>query len=162
MSENVVMDMTCYLVVRIRGIPDVRYDIRETLKRLYLVRKFHATIVPDTPEYRGMLKKVENFVMYGPIDKDLLRELILKRGRLVGNKPVTPEYLEEVTGVGFDELLDKILSGEIRLKDIKGLKPVFRLHPPRGGFKKSIKKHVRDGGELGYREDIASVVSRML
>jgi len=162
MSENVVMDMTCYLVVRIRGVPDVRYDIRETLKRLHLVRKFHATLVPVTPEYRGMLKKVENFVMYGPIDKDLLRELILKRGRLTGNKPVTREYLEEVTGMKFDELLEKLFLGEVRLRDIKGLKPVFRLHPPRGGFKKSIKRHVREGGELGYREDIGSIVARML
>ncbi|HIE37017.1 TPA: 50S ribosomal protein L30 [Candidatus Geothermarchaeota archaeon] len=154
--------MGCYLVVRIRGVPDVRYDIRETLKRLHLVRKFHATIVPDTPEYIGMLKKVENYVFYGPIEKELLRNLILSRGRITGNKSVTIEYLEAVMGIKFDELLEKLLSGEIKLKDIKGLKPVFRLHPPRGGFKKSIKKHVKDGGELGYREDIQSVVTRML
>jgi len=154
--------MGSYLVVRIRGIPDVRYDISETLKRLHLVRKFHATIVPDTKEYRGMLKKVENYVMYGPISKELLKELILKRGRLVGNKQVTPEYLEKTTQMKFEELLDKLINGEIRLKEINGLKPVFRLHPPIGGFKKSIKKHVREGGELGYREDVESVVKRMI
>lgn len=154
--------MGCYLVVRIRGVPDVRYDIKETLKRLHLVRKFHATLVPVTPEFIGMLKKIENFVLYGPIDKDLLKRLILSRGRLIGNKTVTIEYLESVTKMEFDELLEKLLSGEIKLKDIKDLKPVFRLHSPRGGFKKSIKKHVRDGGELGYRTDIQSIVSRML
>ncbi len=154
--------MTSFLVIRIRGVPDVRYDIRETLDRLHLVRKYHATVVPDTPEYRGMLKKVENFVTYGYISKDLLRDLLLKRGRLVGNKPVTIEYIEEVTRMKFDEVLDKLVKGDLHLKDIKGLKPVFRLHPPRGGFKKSIKKHIRDGGELGFRDNIESLVSRML
>lgn len=154
--------MGSYLVVRIRGIPDVRYDIRETLKRLHLVRKFHATLVPSTPEYIGMLKKVENFVMYGPVSKELLAELLLKRGRIIGNKPVSREYLEQVTGMKFDDIVSSLLDGRLKLKDIKGLKPVFRLHPPIGGFKKSIKKHVRDGGELGYREDLDKVVSRMI
>ncbi len=154
--------MGAYIVVRIRGIPDVRYDIRETLKRLHLVRKFHATLVPASKEYIGMLKKVENYVMYGPISRDLFAQLLLKRGRLIGNKPLTKEYVEEVTGMKFDEVVELLLEGKLKLKDIKGLKPVFRLHPPIGGFKKSIKKHVREGGELGYREDIDTVVSRMI
>ncbi len=154
--------MGCYLVIRIRGQPDVRYDIKETLERLNLYKKFHATLLPDTPSIRGMLKKVEFFVTYGYVDKDTVKALLLKRGRLVGNKPLTEGYVEKVLGISVDDLAEKICNGELSLKQVPGLKPVFRLHPPRGGFKRSIKKHVKMGGELGFREDIKTLVTRML
>ncbi len=154
--------MPSLLVIRIRGQPDVRYDIRETLRRFRLFKKFHATIVRDTPEILGMLKKVENYVAYGPVSPEVIKELLLKRGRLIGNKPLTEEYVREKLGMSIDELAEKIYSGEISLKDIPGLKPVFRLHPPRGGFKKSTKLHVKMGGELGRRDDIEKLVVKMV
>lgn len=151
-----------FVVVRIRGIPDVRYDIRETLKRLRLNKKFHATIVPDTPVYRGMLFKAKDYIAYGPADKDTVKEMLLKRGRLIGNKPLTEEYVKNHLAMDIDELAEKLAKGELKLAELKGVKPVFRLHPPRGGFKRSIKKLVQAGGELGYREDIPSLILRML
>jgi large subunit ribosomal protein L30 len=154
--------MTAYLVIRIRGQPDVRYDIKETLKRLRLHKKFHATIVPDDPIYKSMLFKVKDYVAYGPIDTETVKSILLKRGRLIGNKPFTEEYVKEVLKTTIDELAEKIAKGELKLKDIKGLKPVFRLHPPRGGFKRSTKKLVSAGGELGYREDIDKLIVKML
>ncbi|HNR25150.1 MAG TPA: 50S ribosomal protein L30, partial [Methanobacteriaceae archaeon] len=43
-----------------------------------------------------------------------------------------------------------------------GLKPVFRLHPPRKGYK-DIKKAFNEGGTLGYRgEDINHLLKRMV
>ena len=154
--------MVSFILLRIRGIPDIRYDIRETLKRLHLVRKYHATIVPDTEVYRGMIFKVKDYITYGPADPETVKELLLKKGRLIGNKPVTEKYLKKVTGFALDELIDKIVSGNLKLKDIKDLKPVFRLHPPIGGFKRSIKKHIASSGELGYREDIGKLIKRMI
>jgi len=154
--------MTSFILLRIRGIPDVRYDIKETLKRLHLVRKFHATIVPDNDVYKGMIFKVKDYITYGPADPDVVKELLLKRGRLIGDKPITEEYIKNTMNMSLDELAEKIAAGELTLKEIKGLKPVFRLHPPRGGFKRSIKKHVTDGGELGYRDDITKLIRRML
>lgn len=154
--------MPSFVVLRVRGRVDVRYDIKETLKRLNLHRKFHATIVPDTPSYRGMLFKVKDYVAYGPAKPDLVKELLLRRGRLIGNKPLTEEYIKSKFGVSIEELSKKIADGELTLSDIRLLKPVFRLKPPRGGFKKSTKKHVTAGGELGYREDIDKLIMRML
>jgi large subunit ribosomal protein L30 len=151
-----------FIVVRIRGRVDVRKDIKETLKRLNLHKKFHATIVPDDPSYRGMLFKVKDYVAYGPADPEIVKKLLLHRGRLVGNEPLTEEYVKEKLKMSIDELAEKLARGEMKLKQVRGLKPVFRLHPPRGGFKKSTKKHVTAGGELGYREDIAKLVERML
>jgi len=154
--------VTAFLVIRIRGIPDVRYSISETLNRLRLHKKFHATIVPDTPSYRGMLFKVKDYVTYGPVSQGVIKEILLKRGRLIGDKPLTEEYVREKMGMNIDQLAEKLSKGELTLKDIKGLKPVFRLHPPRGGFKKPTKKLISAGGELGYRDDIDKLVLRML
>ncbi len=154
--------MTAFLVIRIRGQPDVRYDIKDTLKRLRLNKKFHATIVPNDPIYKAMLFKVKDYVAYGPVTCETVKEILLKRGRLVGNKPLTEEYVKEVLNTTIDDLADKIAKGELKLKNVRGLKPVFRLHPPKGGFKRSTKKLVSAGGELGYREDIDKLVMKML
>jgi len=93
------------------------------------------------------------------IDKETLVELLKRRGRVPGNKPLTEEYLSSTLGIkSFEEFAEKLLSGEIklhRLKDTKTkkwiIKPVFRLHPPRDGFDGSIKLPYQAGGELGYR-----------
>ena len=47
-------------------------------------------------------------------------------------------------------------SGSISLKDLD-IKPVFRLHPARKGLK-STKKTARQGGDLGFRDDIADLI----
>lgn len=80
-----------------------------------------------------------------------------EQGRTVGGRKLTDDYVNEklkhlgVTG-GIEGLADALLKGRIRLHEIDNLvKPVFRMHPPRGGFKRSIKKSVGNSGELGYR-----------
>ena len=42
-----------------------------------------------------------------------------------------------------------LASGETKLRDIPGLKPVLRLHPPRKGYK-TTKRTFPQGGALGY------------
>jgi len=40
---------------------------------------------------------------------------------------------------------------------------VYRLHPPRKGFRgKGIKKQYKDGGALGERDNITSLIERMI
>jgi len=118
-----------------------------------------------------MLHKVKDWVTWGEINRETLIELLRRRGRIPGNKPLTEEYLREKLGISsFEELADKLLRGEIMLHKLKDkrthtwiIKPVFRLHPPRGGFRGSIKKPYGAGGELGYRgEAINELIKRML
>ena len=162
MAGGVVYLMNVFLVIRIRGQPNVRYDIKETLKRLRLHRKFHATLVPDDPIYRNMLFKVKDYVAYGPVDKNIVKSILAKRGRITGNKPLTSEYIKKNLGLELDELAEKIVSGELKLNFLKGIKPIFRLNPPKGGFKRSTKKLASYRGELGYRDDMNKLVLKML
>ncbi len=65
-------------IVRVRGLTGLRKDIKDTLTMLNLHRKNYCTIVPDTPAYLGMIKKVKDFVTYGVIDEDIKKKLIEK------------------------------------------------------------------------------------
>jgi len=78
-----------------------------------------------------------------------------------------------------EELVDAYIRGEVKslwcrkgerpimvngkASCIPGLKPYFRLHPPKGGFKGSVKKPYNAGGELGYRGSaINDLIMRMI
>jgi len=160
--------MPLYLIIRIRGTVDVRPEVEHTLYLLRLRQRFAASLYHSSlPGLDGMLQKIRDWATWGEIDRDTLIQLIKVRGRLIGDKPITDEWVQKNLGLygGIPELADKLLSGEImyhKLED-KGVKPFFRLHPPRGGFKGSIKRHYGDGGELGYRGTaINELVRRML
>ncbi|MEM1642354.1 MAG: 50S ribosomal protein L30, partial [Desulfurococcaceae archaeon] len=94
---------------------------------------------------------------------------LYKRGKIAGNKPLTDEYVDThlaklgING-GIPALADAILEGRVMLHKLNNLiKPVFRLHPPRKGFKGSTKRPYDQGGELGYRGSaINELIKRML
>ncbi|HDJ89439.1 MAG TPA: 50S ribosomal protein L30 [Thermoprotei archaeon] len=150
------------VAVRIRGRVDVHPDIEKTLYLLRLRRKNVAVILEDKPSIRGMLKKVENWITWGEIDIDTLSLLLEKRGRLRGDKKITIEYLRKLGFNNFKELAEAILEDKIKLDQLPNFKPFFRLHPPKGGFKKTIKKPIGSDGELGYRgKEINELIKKM-
>lgn len=159
-----MISLALWVVIRLRGEPDRRPEERKALEILRLHRAYHAVLVEDSPSVKNMLKKtLENVVTYGEIDEETLALLLERRGRLTGNKKITKEYLQKLGFNDFRELAKALISGKIKMKDIPGIKPVFRLRPPSGGFKGTIKKHFRDGGESGYRgSDINKLLRRML
>ena len=67
-------------IIQIRGTINAKKEIKDTLKFLNLQRKHACTIVPDTPNYSGMLIKVKDYVAYGEISDDVNKKLISKRG----------------------------------------------------------------------------------
>ncbi len=159
--------MALYAIIRIRGTADIHPDVEYTLKLLRLHKKYHAVLYPaETQGLKGMLQKVKDWVTWGEINRDTLIELLKRRGRIPGNKRLTDEYVKEELGLegGIEELADKLLSGELRLHRLEDkIKPVFRLHPPKKGFKKSIKRPYGDMGELGYRgQTINELLRRMI
>ena len=159
--------MTLYAVIRIRGMSGVHPEVERTLYLLRLRQKYAAAIYHSSlPGIWSMLKRVENWATFGEVDKPTLVELIRVRGRLLGDKPITDEWVKSNLGLsGVEELAEKLLAGEIHYHKLKslGVKPFFRLQPPRGGFKGSIKRPYGDGGELGYRGSaINELIKRML
>lgn len=156
-------DRRCLAVIRVRGLSDIRGDIKDTLNMLNLTRNCHATLIDDRPSYMGMLRKAENYITWGEISKETLPILLKKRGRTVGNKRLSDEYAKKV---GYDSLVDlaeAVWKLEVEYKKLPEIKPVFRLHPPRKGFKGSVKKSYVTGGVTGYRgEEINNLLKLMI
>jgi len=68
-------------LVRIKGRVGLSRDINETLDRLRLRKKYTCVIIEGTPEQTGMLERIQDFVAYGDITEDTLKQLITKRGK---------------------------------------------------------------------------------
>ena len=138
-------------VVRVRGGVNVRRDVKETMRMLGLTRVNHCVVIDDVPTYRGMLQKAKDMLTWGEIEQKVLEQLIRKRGRLVGDKRLTDEFIKSQTSFpSLSEFAAAVHAGEAELKALPGLKKVFRLHPPRKGYK-ATKRPFKDLGDLGYR-----------
>ena len=137
-------------VLRVRGAHGMRRTIQRTLHLMNLYSVNSATILRSTPIIRGMLQKSKDYISFGPISEDILKNVLKKRARLTGNKMLTDTHVRQTTVYkSIDDLAKAIYQGKIQLKEVKDLKPVFRLHPPIGGYPGSIKKPVGAGGTLG-------------
>jgi len=152
-----------YAVIRVRGNINVRPGIRDTLKMLRLNRTNHCVIIAESHEYKGMLKKVKDYVTWGEIDEEILQEIISKRGKLIGDSTITDKYIKSISKYkSISNLATEIVAGKAKLTDIKSLKPVIRLHPPRKGYE-GVKRPFTLGGALGYRGDkIKDLIRRMI
>jgi large subunit ribosomal protein L30 len=152
-----------YAVVRVRGNINVRKNIKDTLLMLRLNRVNHCTIIPETNEFKGMLQKVKDYVTWGEIDNDSLNQVLTSRGKLIGDIPITDKYIK--TNSNYKSISDfakVIIEGKAKLSDLKNIKPVIRLHPPRKGYE-GIKRPFTNGGALGYRGDkINELIRRMI
>ncbi len=136
------------LAIRIAGDVEITDQVREALVRMRLRRKYSAVLLKDSKDLHGLLMKVRNHVAYGEVDSKTLAELIAKRGQPIAGKKVDLSTVAQQ--------LDK--------KDLEdlGLKPFFRLHPPRGGI--DTKIHFgRKKGVLGDNgKKINDLVRKML
>jgi len=138
------------LVIRISGDVNLTKEIKETLSRIRIKRKYSATLLKPSIENQKLLKNLRNHVAYGDIEKETLQKLIEKRG--------IPKKKE--LKIDSDKIIEDLEKKSISQLDIK---PFFRLHPPRGGI--DSKKHfsVSSKAVLGDNKGkINDLVRRML
>lgn len=154
-----------YLVIRVRSDRGVERSIRETMSMLNLTKVNHATIIPERDTYKGMLHKAKDFITWGQIDAPAIADLIRNRGRMSGDKSVDDDVISACSEYdSVDSFAKALAAGEATMKSVEGLKPVLRLHPPRGpkGWG-GIKRPYTTGGALGFRgSEIGELVSRMV
>ena len=135
-------------IIRIVGMIDVPKDVKETLTRLRLRRKYSCVVISENKVNLGMLAKVRDYVAYGEIKLEVLEQLIEKRGQIIDRKKIDSK-----------KTAAEIAKGK-KLSEV-GLKPFFRLHPARGGLK-STKKHFPKGDLGDRKEKINDLILRML
>jgi len=138
------------LAIRIRGLVEIPKKVNETLDRMRLRRKYAAVLFKSNQETVKLLKRVRDYIAYGDIDDKTLLELLEKRAQ-----PIKKDTKIDAK---------KIAAGlDSKKPEDLGIKPFFRLHPPRGGI--DAKKHfgVSKKAVLGdNKKAINELVRRML
>lgn len=152
-----------FAVIRVRGNVNVRRKVLETMRMLGLTRANHCVVIDDTPPHRGMLQTAKDMLTWGELKPEVLERLLRKRGRLVGDESLTDELVKSKTPFpSIGEFAGAVHACRAEFEMLPGLKKVFRLHPPRKGYK-STKRPFKDMGDLGYRgEQINELVLRMI
>lgn len=148
-----------WMVIRVRGTIHARHDLVQTLQHLHLTRPNHATLLPERPELKGMLTKVQGYVTWGEAEPETVALLLKERG-------TTPEgrRLSEPAGDGapapdITELTKTVTANGLLQAD--GVRPLFRLKAPKGGWR-STKRPYGRGGALGYRGRAINELARRM
>lgn len=155
--------MPAIAVVRVRGHAKIEHSAVETMNQMKLNRPNHCVLLPQTLTTKGMLQTVKDYVTWGEVSHELIARLLHQRGQVMGGGKLTDSYVKansKFTSIlSFAKALEK---GEAKMVDVKGLKPVIRLPPPRQGYE-STRKTFTDHGALGYRGDkVEKLIERML
>jgi large subunit ribosomal protein L30 len=151
------------VLLRIRGSVAISKELEYVFQLFHINRKNHATIIEGTPSYLGMIHKIKDYATWGEASSDTISMLLKDRGFVRGNKKLTEDYVKENLGYNsIDELSEAIAKSKINFTKLPNIKPVLRLHPPKGGFNGSTKKPYPEG-ELGYRgEKINKLIREMV
>ncbi|MBS3068311.1 uL30 family ribosomal protein [Candidatus Micrarchaeota archaeon] len=134
-------------VIRIRGVRSMDPQIKIALEYLKLHRPNHCVILNATPQTLGAIEKVRDYVTYGEIDDQTFEKLLFKRGEKGGKLLRNTDSDVKKVSKEFDGKTESV-------------DPVFRLHPPRSGYK-DIKSHYPKG-DLGKRDNINELIRRMM
>jgi large subunit ribosomal protein L30 len=152
-----------FAVIRVRGHRKINKDIEDTMTMLRINRVNHCVVIPQTDAYKGMLQKAKDFITWGEVSEEMLARMIKTRGRLVGGKPIDDAYVAESSPYSnIDAFAMSVVKDEAKYSDLKDVKPLFRLHPPKQGYE-AVKKDLKTHGSLGYRgERINALIEKML
>ncbi len=147
-------------VIKVRGSNKTDVHIKRAFQELRLTRNNILVLVDESQ--LGQIRKAKDYVTWGEIDEEHLVKLLRERGRMMGDKPLDETVLKDI-GVGsIEEMASRLMEGSLRIKDIEGMKPVFRMNPPRKGYG-STKRTYGMKGALGYRgKDINGLIDAMI
>lgn len=102
------------LILRIHGNKNVSEQQTRMLRKLGLRKAHEARLFKTDADLRNTLKLVENFVVYGPVDRKTIKELVSKRGHLrVG---------DELKLISSNQIVEDVLGnlGVVCVEDIVG------------------------------------------
>ena len=133
-------------IIRVRGRRSIKPRIDYTLKLFRLHRTNHAVVIKATKPIIGMLKVAKDYLAFGKISEGVLEKLIEKKGK-IGQKRAKDVIKPK-------EVAKEVIGGK---KVENFIDPVFRLHPPKKGW-----KNVKNPSDEVKDEDIDPVIKRMM
>ncbi|HYC27061.1 MAG TPA: 50S ribosomal protein L30 [Nitrososphaerales archaeon] len=156
------MRVSLFLVVNLHGLINSSGPVRKALNELKVERKFSASVVSDDDTTVGMLRLCKDRIAWAPVEADLLSTLLKQKGMISGAKSLDSAALKGMGYKTHEELAQAMIKGNLRLSKVAGVRPFFRLAPPKGGFKRSMRKQYTEKGILGRNPKLEEIVRRML
>jgi large subunit ribosomal protein L30 len=146
-------------VIRIDGEVKVKPQIANTLNRMRLRKKYSSVLInSDNKSQMGMLWKIRHAVAYGEIEKETLSKLLKARAMPDYSQVDKVKKIMEKIEKNPEEIAGELIEGK-NLEEL-GIKPFFRLHPPRKGINSKLQY---PKGVLGNnKKDINKLIERML
>ena len=154
--------MGLILVVNLHGQINSSAPVRKALNELWVAKKFSASVVPDDAPTVGMLKLCKDYIAWCPVEEGLLGDLLKKRGMVSSTRSLDQASLKELGYKKHEDLASKMMKEQVRLSAVKGLLPYFRLAPPKGGFRRSLRRQSTEKGLLGNNPKLEEIVRRMI
>jgi large subunit ribosomal protein L30 len=154
--------MGLLLVVNLHGQINSSAPVRKALNELWVAKKFSASVVTDDAPTVGMLRLCKDYVAWCPVDEGLLTDLLKKRGMVSSSKSLDAGNLKALGYKKHEDLAAKMVKEQVRLSAVNGVLPYFRLAPPKGGFKMSLRRQATEHGLLGNNPKLDAIVRRMM
>lgn len=149
-------------VVRIGGNAQIKKELSDTLRILRLTRPNYCTLVENDSNHRGMLQKVKEIVTWGPVNLEVLEKLLREKGKFENDGSVSDETVKEFTQFdSVEEFAQAIYEGEVDLGDLEEFRNVFRLHPPKKGYRNTDRAFLHGGATGDRGEEINELLPRM-
>ena len=154
--------MGLLVVVNLHGMINVPHAAQKAMTELKVERRFSATLVKDDQTTIGALKLCKGYLAWAPVEKELLTSLLKSRGKVSERRKLSEVELKRLGFKKYEDLASKLIEGELKLSSFKGLRPFFKLSPPKGGFKQSTRKQAGEHGVLGKNPKLSEIVRRMI
>ena len=165
-KKEVPAEKSFLLALRLKGSFGTPATLERALSTLRLENRFNAVLLENKANVIGMLRGVKDYVTWGEIKTAEIAKLLKNRGELEGGSSITDDSVKKTFGEdSVNSLAEGLTRGRITLNALwtKGLRPVFRLRPPSGGFATSTKRPHGNRGELGGRgTELPKLLDRML
>ena len=153
--------MVLFLVVNLHGTINSSAPVRKALTELWVAKKFSASVVSDDAATVGMLRLCKDYITWTPVEGELLTDLLSKKGMVSSTKPLDAGALKALGFKSHKDLAAKMVKDQTRLSAVSGVLPYFRLAPPKGGFRRSLRRQFTEKGLLGSNPKLEEIVRRM-
>ena len=154
--------MGLLLVVNMHGAINSSGPVRKALSELWVAKRFSASVVTDDGPTVGMLRLCKDYVAWCPASEGLLSDLLKARGMVSASRTLDQDALKALGFKGHGDMAAKMIKDQVRLSGVRGVLPYFRLAPPRGGFKVSMRRQSTEKGLLGENPKLEGIVRRMI
>ncbi|KAM0681410.1 60S ribosomal protein L7 [Glugoides intestinalis] len=143
---------------------------KKTLELLRLMHINNCVVLKNNKCTKNMLQNAKDYVAFGTISYELLRQMVYTRGfcKINGTQcKLTNENIETAFNGKYkciEELCDVIYHGKEDMKEVIRFLCPFRLCPPRGGFPNGHKKKsfVQGGSTNDHKSLLGNLLSRMI